>query len=139
MRPPSTGLRTGFDRLWTHGNHHGRGLCESRSRDDVVAEADRGIAWDDGFGMNASQAYKLGGADLLHGLLSPEVATAMAHQIAVGVARGGTRWLVPPSIGNKPCYEVSCMEWPVLLTFLWGMTPGIEGVVGARLLPTYSY
>lgn len=89
--------------------------------------------------MSASQAYKSGGAELLRGLLSPEVATAMAHQIAVGVARGGTRWLVPPSIGNKPCFEVSCMEWPVLLTFLWGITPKIEEVVAARLLPTYSY
>lgn len=89
--------------------------------------------------MSASDAYKAGGADLLRGLLSPEVAAAMAHKIALGIAQGGARWLVPPSIGNKPCYEVSCMEWPVLLTFLWGITPKIEDVVGARLLPTYSY
>jgi hypothetical protein len=89
--------------------------------------------------MSASEAYKAGGADLLHGLLSPEVATAMAHKIALGIAQGGPRWLAPPSIGNKPCFEVSCMEWPVLLTFLWGVTPKIEEVAGARLLPTYSY
>ena len=89
--------------------------------------------------MSASSAYKAGGADLIEGLLSPEVAVAMAHQISIGIAQGGARWLVPPSIGNKPCYEVSCMEWPVLLTFLWGITPKIEEIAGVRLLPTYSY
>jgi hypothetical protein len=89
--------------------------------------------------MSASDIYKTGGAELLRSLLSPEVAAAMAHKIAVGIAQGGARWLVPPSIGSKPCYEVSCMEWPVLMTFLWGITPKIEEVVGAHLLPTYSY
>ncbi len=89
--------------------------------------------------MSASETYRNGGADLIRGLLSPEVANALARQIAIGVAQGGTRWLVPPSIGSKPCYEVSCMEWPVLLTFLWGMTPRIEEIAGVRLLPTYSY
>lgn len=89
--------------------------------------------------MSGSDIYKSGGAGLLDGLLSPEVAAAMAHRISVGIARGGARWLVPPSIGNKPCFEVSCMEWPMLLAFLWGITPKIEDVVGTRLLPTYSY
>jgi hypothetical protein len=89
--------------------------------------------------MSAGETYRDGGAGLIEGLLSPEVAGALARQISVAVAKGGTRWLVPPSIGSKPCYEASCMEWPVLLTFLWGVTPRIEQVAGARLLPTYSY
>ena len=88
---------------------------------------------------DSSASYRAGGAALIEGLLSPEVATALAHKISLGIAQGGARWLVPPSIGNKPCYEVSCMEWPVLLTFLWGITPKIEEVAGVRLLPTYSY
>lgn len=89
--------------------------------------------------MSATIGYRNGGAGLLEGLLSPEVAIAMAHQLASGVAQGGARWLKPPSIGNKPCYEVSCLEWPVLLSFLWGMTPKIEDIAGVALWPTYSY
>lgn len=89
--------------------------------------------------MSAETAYRSGGAGLIEGLLAPEVAHAMARQIALGVAQGGARMLVPPSICAKPCYEVSCMQWPVLLTFLWGMTPRIEQIAGVRLLPTYSY
>lgn len=89
--------------------------------------------------MNVAERYRRGGAALVEGLLSPEVAQAMARQIAMGIAQGGRRWLVPPSIGAKPCYEVSCMQWPALLTFLWGMTPRIEQIAGVRLLPTYSY
>lgn len=89
--------------------------------------------------MSASDDYRNGGAARVEGLLAPEVAHAMARQIALGVAQGGRRWLVPPSIGSKPCYEVSCMQWPVLMSFLWGMTPRIEQITGVRLLPTYSY
>jgi hypothetical protein len=89
--------------------------------------------------MSASESYRNGGAGLIEGLLSPEVANAMARAIGINIAQSGTHWLKPPSIGDKPCYEVSCMEWPVLLTFLWGITPKIEEVAGVRLLPTYSY
>ncbi len=89
--------------------------------------------------MSAEAAYRDGGAGLIAGLLAPEVAAALTRQIALGVTRTGTRWLVPPSIGAKPCYEVSCLQWPMLMTFLWGMTPRIEQLAGVRLLPTYSY
>ena len=89
--------------------------------------------------MSASESYRNGGADLIRGLLSPEVANAMALRISQRIAQGGVRWLVPPSIGVKPCYEVSCLDLPMLLTFLWGMTPKIEEIVGVALLPTYSY
>ncbi|HTA64908.1 MAG TPA: hypothetical protein VK753_05335 [Xanthomonadaceae bacterium] len=90
--------------------------------------------------MSASDVYKAGGADLLRGLLSPEVAAAIAHMTALGVAHSGARWLVQPrSILDKPCYEAPSGAWPVLLTFLWGMTPKIEDIAGVHLLPTYSY
>jgi hypothetical protein len=89
--------------------------------------------------MNASMNYRNASAALLQGLLSPEVAAALAHQISLGVAGEGSGLLVPPSIGNKVCYEVYCFQWPVLLTFLWGLTPKIEEVAGVPLLPTYSY
>ncbi|MBS0194941.1 MAG: hypothetical protein JSR34_11955 [Proteobacteria bacterium] len=89
--------------------------------------------------MNPAERYRAGGASLVPGLLAPEIAQALTRQIALGVAQGGQRWLVPPSIGNKPCYEVSCMQWPVLMSFLWGMTPRVEQIAGVALLPTYSY
>lgn len=90
--------------------------------------------------MNPSDAYRNGGAALLRGLVSPEIAAAMTQAIAFGIAQSGGRCLVmPESILDKACYEASSASWAVLSTFLWGMTPKIEDVVGAALLPTYSY
>lgn len=89
--------------------------------------------------MSAADNYRAHGATLVKGLFQPEVMTAMARQIALGIGQSGEQFLAPPSLGNKPCYEVYCYHWPVLLTFLWGLTPKIEEVTGKTLLPSYSY
>ncbi|HEY2345684.1 MAG TPA: hypothetical protein VGH80_07360 [Xanthomonadaceae bacterium] len=90
--------------------------------------------------MSVSETYKTSGSALLHGLVSPEVAGAMARLSAFFIARAGAGALVQPkSILDKPCYEVSSGGLPALSTFLWAMTPKIEEVTGVSLLPTYSY
>ncbi len=89
--------------------------------------------------MSVAETYRSRGASLLEGLFQPEVMSAMASQLAMGVKQSGQQFLAPPSLGNSHCYEVYCYHWPVLLTFLWGLTPKIEEIVGKSLLPTYSY
>ncbi len=89
--------------------------------------------------MSPSSEYGERGAVLLQRLVPAEIAHALAHQLAQKVARQGAQLLVPPSIGNKPCYELYGYQWPLLVTFLWGMTPRIAELVGRELLPTYCY
>lgn len=89
--------------------------------------------------MNENERYRSAGAVLCERLVPPEVAAAMAYQISVQVRKSGGQSLAPPVITSKPCYEIYCYQWPVLLTFLWAMTPKIEAVVGRPLLPSYSY
>jgi hypothetical protein len=40
---------------------------------------------------------------------------------------------------NKPAYDLYSRDYPAALTFLWGLTPFFERVIGKSLLPTYSY
>src|SRR3546814_5356521 len=72
-------------------------------------------------------------------MVPPEVAAAMAYQISLQVRKSGGQCLAPPVITSKACYEIYCYQWPVLLTFLWAMTPKVEAIVGRPLLPSYSY
>lgn len=87
--------------------------------------------------MNTT-SYQDSSAVLLQGLFSPELTAAYATFIGRRVANAPSA-RVPPSIGNKICYEVSGAQWPALMTFLWGLTPKIEAATGVQLLPTYCY
>ena len=88
--------------------------------------------------MNTTSSYQDSGAILLKGLYSPELTAAFANFIGQRVSNAPSA-LVPPSIGNKVCYEVSGAQWPALMTFLWGLTPKMEAATGVELLPTYCY
>lgn len=89
--------------------------------------------------MNEAELYRSRGAALIKGMLSPEVASALAYQISLQVRAAGQQCLAPPVLSTKACYEIYAFQWPVLLTFLWGMTPKLEDIVGKPLLPTCSY
>lgn len=89
--------------------------------------------------MNPEHEYSRRGATLLKSLFPKEIVSAMAHQISLQVSRAGSQTLTKASLGNKPCHEASCVRWPVLETFLWGLTPRISDLTGKNLLPTYAY
>ncbi|MDT8410346.1 MAG: hypothetical protein RQ741_12145 [Wenzhouxiangellaceae bacterium] len=89
--------------------------------------------------MNPAEEYRQFGATWVRGLFPREVVDALTYQLSRRVAATGTQMLAPPSIGNKPCYEAYCYHLPVLLTFLWGLTPRMQDITGKRLLPSYSY
>ncbi len=86
-----------------------------------------------------SSTYYSQGATLLPGLFAREVVDALTYQISRQVSVAGPRLLRSGPLVERPCPELSALQWPVLLTFLWGLTPRIEAEVGAALLPTYSY
>lgn len=89
--------------------------------------------------MNEADLYRTRGAALIQRMLPPEVASALAYQISLQVRAAGDQCLAPPVLSTKACYEIYAYQWPVLLTFLWGMTPRLEHLVGKPLLPTYCY
>lgn len=83
--------------------------------------------------------YRDHGAALLPGLCAPEIAAALAYQISLQVRAAGGALLHKGALANKPCYETGGNRWPFLVTFLWGLTPRIQELVGADVLPSYSY
>jgi hypothetical protein len=76
---------------------------------------------------------------LLRGLLQPEVAAAMTYQFQQLIKQVGPKTLAEPRVGHKQSYEVYGYSWPPMMTFLWGLTPRVEQIVGKPLLPTYSF
>ena len=40
---------------------------------------------------------------------------------------------------NRPALDVYSQQFPFMRTFLWGLTPAMETITGARLVPTYDY
>lgn len=83
--------------------------------------------------------YRERGSTLLPALYAPEVMQALTYQVSRQVQAAGDRLLRSGPLVDRPCPELSGLQWPVLLTFLWGLTPRIEAEVGRTLLPTYSY
>ncbi len=83
--------------------------------------------------------YRNHGAALLHELYPMEVVSAIAYQLSEQLRAHGVHFLRKGVLGTKASYDVPGTSLPFLLTFLWGLTPTIQELVGARLLPTYSY
>lgn len=86
-----------------------------------------------------TSAYHGQGAVRLPGLFAAEVVDALTYQISRQINSAGPRLMRQGPLVDRPCPELSGLQWPVLLTFLWGLTPRIEAEVGAALLPTYCY
>lgn len=84
-------------------------------------------------------AYRNGGAALLPNLFARELVDALTYQVSRQIKAGGARLMRQGPLVDRACPELSGMQWPVLLTFLWGLTPRIEAATGVPLLPTYSY
>lgn len=83
--------------------------------------------------------YREHGAALLPALCAPEIAAALAFQISLQVRAAGGALLRKGALANKPCHETGGNRWPFLVTFLWGLTPKIQELVGVEVLPSYCY
>jgi len=92
--------------------------------------------------MEIEGNYQNQGYALIRGLIPPEVAQAFMSlwkrlKLPDGVVP------VPDNLDlgilKRNVYELYGNDFPPMSTFLWGLTPVMEQVVGRRLVPTYDY
>ncbi len=92
--------------------------------------------------MDKSQEYKKRGHVSLEELLAPEV--AHAYLGIMQKAMGDTpelqkRFYKDALAVSRRSLELYSQFFPFSLALLWGLTPTMEDVVGAKLLPAYAY
>ena len=92
--------------------------------------------------MQVSGNYREAGYAHLKRLISPEVCSALLQQIK---AATGPRSIALSTVAQHPnllrraAFEIYGHHFPPMLSFLWGLTPVVEQIVGRELLPTYDY
>ena len=86
--------------------------------------------------------YHANGYAHIRGLISPEVAQAFVATFKKDVGEGALpvdRITEFPNLLTRPAFEVYGHFYPLMLFFLWGVTPIMNQIVGRELLPTYDY
>ena len=85
--------------------------------------------------------YSASGYALIEGLLAPEVAKALLDRFWIDLRDEKVALRHAPSheLLTKPAMELHGSRHPPLTTFLWGLTPMLTHLTGARLLPTYCF
>ena len=86
--------------------------------------------------------YRADGYALVRGLIGTEVAQAFLAGLQADMGGGPiplSRVTQHVNLLRRPAFEVYGHFYKPMLTFLWGLTPVISGIVGRELLPTYDY
>lgn len=90
----------------------------------------------------AARDYRANGYAHLPGFVAREICTALIARMQTDLKRQG----IPlASLAQQgPLLKASAIElyghhYPMFASFLWGMTPAIERMLGEALLPTYAY
>lgn len=93
--------------------------------------------------MNVTDSnYRTDGYRLLPQLVSPQVRMAILARMKIDLSRQGISFAQLQREGpllKAKALELYGYHYPMFTSFLWGMTPAIEGHVGEPLLPTYCY
>ena len=92
--------------------------------------------------MKVRGDYRADGYALVEGLISPEVAEALLGRVEADVAaarKSYADYAQTSPLMRRSTIEISGHFHPSLLTFLWGLTPIVEQLVGRPLLPSYDY
>lgn len=92
--------------------------------------------------MQVHGNYREQGYALLEGFVPAEVTQAFLQQLKQDLGPGAiplSRVSDHPNLLTRPAFEVYGHHYPPMLFFLWGLTPIVEELVGAKLLPTYDY
>jgi len=85
--------------------------------------------------------YRRDGYALVRELIPEVVARAFVAQMRRALKADSfdlSQWPLIPVL-NRPALDVYSQQFPFMRTFLWGLTPAMEAVTGARLVPTYDY
>ena len=92
--------------------------------------------------MKVSGNYWTDGYAVVEGLIAPEIAQALLARIDAELASANRSYVdFTQQLGlmRRPTVEISGHFCSPLLTFLWGLTPVAEQLVGRPLLPSYDY
>jgi hypothetical protein len=92
--------------------------------------------------MNVVGDYRANGYAHVHGLVPPEVTSALLASLKRDVASGPIQLSKARSISNLltgPAFEIYGHHYVPMNAFLWGLTPTMRELTGKDLLPTYAY
>lgn len=92
--------------------------------------------------MTETEQYRAQGYVALPGLFSPQILGGFYEVMRadLGLSEAGARKFVARGpLLTKDAIEVYALQYPPMLTFLWGLTPRIALATGCELLPTYAY
>lgn len=94
--------------------------------------------------MEIEGDYSKNGYALARRLIPRQVADAFMGVIRRRLLPGGVVPAVPATVSvseilQRNVFEVYSEHFPPMKTFLWGLTPAMEQIVGRTLIPTYDY
>lgn len=90
--------------------------------------------------MSVAESYEREGYVLLPHFLPPKVARALLFQLRGDMQNMPRNALEKNhSLLKRSAIELYGYHYAPLITFLWGMTPAIEGLLGKPLMPSYAY
>lgn len=92
--------------------------------------------------MKVEGDYKKDGYATIRGMIPPEVAANLFRQLQMDLSADGKSFLTFAKQNNLSRHQTSDISghfYRPLTTFLWGLTPIMEELTGADLLPSYDY
>ncbi len=92
--------------------------------------------------MRIEGDYATDGYATIRGLVPPEVASMLFKQIQMDLGAAGKSFdtfAKTHPLSRQQTIDISGHFYRPLTTFLWGLTPIIEQITGADLLPSYDY
>lgn len=91
--------------------------------------------------MKLNGDYRRDGYAHVESLIPAEIATALLQRIKADLEADGSwiRFATSAPITKRVAFDVYVADYPAMAQFLWGLTPAMETITGAELLPTYNY
>lgn len=92
--------------------------------------------------MKVEGDYKKDGYATIRGMIPPEVAANLFRQLQMDLSADGKSFQTFAKQNNLSRHQTSDISghfYRPLTTFLWGLTPIMEELTGADLLPSYDY
>ena len=92
--------------------------------------------------MNVVGDYGRDGYAHVQAFVSPEVCQALLAMLKKDLGPGAiplSQVKEHPNLLHRPAFEIYGHHYPPMVSFLWGLTPLVNQLVGKDLLPTYDY
>ena len=92
--------------------------------------------------LDTTSEYRTSGYAHLPAFVPREICTALLARMKADLARQGVQLASLEQQGpllRSRAPELYGHHYPLFASFLWGLTPAIEKLIGEALLPTYAY